>query len=127
MTCEDCLYYNFCANQYGDTDYFDDEDIVSDVRQYCNQAEDKTKYIKLPCKVGDTVYFIKSAFSYAKAPMKGTVIGFKTFEKDLTLTFTVTMQGSLQTRHFTERDLEKTVFITQEEAEQALKEVKEND
>lgn len=49
--------YNFCANQYGDTDYFDDEDIVADVEKYCNQAEDKTKYIKLPCKVGDTVYY----------------------------------------------------------------------
>ena len=48
MTCEDCLYYNFCKNQYGDTDYFDDEDIIYDVEKYCGKAEDKSKYTKLP-------------------------------------------------------------------------------
>lgn len=68
MTCEDCLYYNFCANQYGDTDYFDDEDVVTDVERYCNQAEDKSLYVKLPCKVGDEVYYITAWDKYANQP-----------------------------------------------------------
>ena len=56
MTCEDCLYKGFCENQYGDTDYFDDEYIMADVEKLCGKFKDKSKIIELPCKVGDTVY-----------------------------------------------------------------------
>lgn len=70
-----------------------------------------------PCKVGQTVYTVECCEIYA-----GTVIGIESFE---------TEDGTEKTYHaeddgypigFTDEDFGKTVFLTREEAEQALKE-----
>ena len=71
-----------------------------------------------PCKVGQTVYAVGYREIYA-----GTVIEIKSFE---------TEDGTEKTYHaeddgypigFTDEDFGKTVFLTREEAEQALREV----
>ena len=71
-----------------------------------------------PCKVGDTVYAVGYREIYA-----GTVIEIKSFE---------TEDGTEKTYHaeddgypigFTDEDFGKTVFLTREEAERALREV----
>ena len=48
MRCDYCLHYGVCtfAKQYETVDK-------------CTDFADKDLYIKLPCKVGDEVYFIK--------------------------------------------------------------------
>ena len=85
------------------------------------QAERGGRCVVLPCKVGDAVYFIKSCFSYAKSPMRGTVCMIKTFSQSNTFTFGVIMENSSQERSFTNFDIGKTVFLTRAEAEEALK------
>lgn len=71
-----------------------------------------------PCKVGDTVYAVGYREIYA-----GAVIEIKSFE---------TEDGTEKTYHaeddgypigFTDEDFGKTVFLTREEAERALREV----
>ncbi len=91
------------------------------LEEICN-AEREGRCVVLPCRVGDTVYFIKSCFSYAKSPMRGTVCMIKTFSERNTFTFGVIMEGSNQERSFTAFDIGKTAFLTREAAEQALKE-----
>lgn len=86
------------------------------------KAEQEGRLVVLPCKVGNTVYFIKSCFSYAKSPMRGLVCMIKTFSESNTFTFGVIMESSNQERSFTNYDVGKTVFLTQEAAEAALKE-----
>lgn len=61
MTCEDCMHCEICLNKRkhhivinGFLFYFECEDI----EKICSTFKDKTKYIELPCKVGDTVYII---------------------------------------------------------------------
>ena len=47
MTCKDCLYYEVCCDEY---------ELAH--AENCNNFKDKSKYIELPCKVGDRVYVI---------------------------------------------------------------------
>ena len=84
-------------------------------------AEEKCLLVRLPCKQGDYVYFIKSSFSYAKTPMKYRVIGFKKYAEGKIVTC-VCMNDTNHNRTFTSNEVGKTVFLTREEAERALKE-----
>lgn len=49
MTCEDCIHYDVC---YKKPDHFDDLSVNGG----CKDFADKSRYIELPCKVGDTAY-----------------------------------------------------------------------
>ena len=69
-----------------------------------------------PCKVGQEVYFINTFFSLADDPLKEKVCGMKTYSDNMKFTFVTASQ-----RCFDEDKLGKTVFLTREEAEQALK------
>ena len=44
MTCKDCIYYDVC-----------DDYILT----FCRGFKDKSRFIELPCKVGDTVYVLE--------------------------------------------------------------------
>lgn len=51
MTCKDCIHYETCE-AFGCL-YFDE----------CSYFIDKSEIIKLPCKIGDTVYFIEEEYT----------------------------------------------------------------
>lgn len=69
-----------------------------------------------PCKVGQEVYFINTFFSLVDDPLKEKVCGMKTYSDNMKFTFVTASQ-----RCFDEDKLGKTVFLTREEAERALK------
>lgn len=56
MTCKDCLHYELCDTQAfnGFNKNFEPEKDW----KYCGVFKDKSKYIELPCKIGDTVYVL---------------------------------------------------------------------
>lgn len=111
MKCEHCYHGKVCKGS--------GVEIVADE---CEHFRDAKKVIELPCKVGDTVYFIKSCFFYAKSSMQGTVCMIRTFSESNTFTFGVIMESSSQERSFTNFDIGKTVFLTPEAAQKALEE-----
>ena len=123
MTCKDCLYYKFCKNQYGDTDYYDDEVITTDVENYCGKFEDKSQYIKLTCKIGDTVYFIEN-----NIVKKWFVYLISCNEINRFLIYVKNNRNKIKhdLRVLKLNDIGKTVFLTKEEAEEKLKEMKLN-
>lgn len=111
MKCENCLHYGVCtfAKQYETVDK-------------CPDFADKDLYIKLPCKVGDTVWVIYRGYITTaevltiyidrvggmfdlKIKTKGeTTVGFRTvIDKDYTF---------------------DDVFLTRENAEKKLEELK---
>ena len=47
MTCKDCVHYDVC-NRIGNK--------ILNGFEVCDQFKDKTRFVELPCKVGDTVY-----------------------------------------------------------------------
>lgn len=79
---------------------------------------DDGRLVELPCKVGDTVY-INAWFGKA-VPHVVKKIGSVYVQTD-----DARHQGG--TADFYADDFEKSVFLTREEAEKALKEVKGND
>lgn len=52
MTCKDCLCCKVCDMQR--------ITLYNTSRSVCEYFKDKSQYIKLPCKVGDTVYELQS-------------------------------------------------------------------
>lgn len=74
--------------------------------------------IVLPCKVGDTVYFIKSMFSFMAMSKSEKVRKVEITEDGMTF--------RTENKAFNPKAINKTVFLTLEAAEKALKEGKEN-
>lgn len=56
MTCKDCLHFAICANVYCEVTA--ETEIKNIHGKPCFYFKDKSKYIELPCKVGDTVYVL---------------------------------------------------------------------
>ena len=70
-TCADCIHHECCCNWTSkeiidSTDY---DAIKHGIILECKTFEDKSRFIELPCAVGDTVYFIdtcRTAEDYGK-------------------------------------------------------------
>lgn len=84
---------------------------------------DEGKLVYLPCKRGDIVYFIKSAYSLACFPIKATMVSIRGINCDNEIMYTAITDYNKLDRKFTSNDIGKTVFLTLEEAEKALKEL----
>ena len=77
--------------------------------------EEQGKLLKLPCGVGDTVWFIKSNFAYMKNPKAEKVRKIEIIDGEIIF--------RTENRCFEMKRIGKTVFLTEEEAEAALKEL----
>ena len=77
--------------------------------------------IVLPCKVGDTVYYINGAYYNSKRqtvrPIKVTEISWKCDRGGRDLDFALIANGT----RYKFSSIGKTIFLTKEEAERALK------
>ena len=100
MKCENCIHKGICSSYelYEEIEY---RPIVDN----CSHYKAKDKVIELPCKVGDTVYKIGSIYRRGKEK-------FYIYQGEF---------GYSCIRRFGD-----TVFLTKEEAEKALKELKES-
>ena len=110
-TCEDCIHYDICLGAFGAL-----------VGRVCDSFKDKSKFIELPCPVGDTVYYPyagkileKKVTAYhriydARSGIQGVDWWYE-LENDESETMDADLIG-------------KTVFLTREEAERKLKEIK---
>lgn len=78
----------------------------------------------LSCKVGDAVWFARSAYRQVDSPIEATVTGFASYGTTGELIYTtMTVEGQI-TRRFLEHQIGKTAFLGLEEAERALEELK---
>lgn len=102
-TCKDCIHYTLCKDEFP-IYVSEHEDDVS-MEKECDYFKDKSRFIELPCKVGDTVYQVDSERIY-ESTVKRII-----YDTD----------GIA----FDERAIGKSVFLTREEAEKALERKKE--
>ena len=51
MTCKSCIHYSICKDENGNTDYYG-----ITYEELCSDFKDKSKFIELPCKVGEEIY-----------------------------------------------------------------------
>ena len=112
--CENCYHYEACDARF-------------DVEAYgckCEDYKDKSLIVELPCKVGDTVYIQYKKKIY---PVSVYAIRYdtKTNNKRICVEGWLQIDECYQHEYlatFKWESVGKTVFLTREEAEKALKE-----
>lgn len=136
MTCKDCIHYDVCHRRIDRIDFLP---VINgkiarssimfieckDVEKHCEDFKDKTKTIKFPCKVGDTVYVIPSLTNFRLNVLHGysdtnrvyeqEVHGIQMWKSDEWCLWTCGRISLLL-----QRDYKKTWFLSKEEAEKAL-------
>ena len=108
MTCKDCIHFDRCKGLYRF------ERLQRAVSKGCPYFKDRFRFVELPCKVGDTVYFILRSFDGKMRINPEKVCYFTIDANELRIHTTA--------GYFTERDMNDGVFFTRERAEQVLKE-----
>lgn len=120
--CKDCLHFEACKYMY-------EAAFVNQLFPFgtcdfgtCDQYKDRSRFVELPCKVGDTVYRIDKGGYYPK---------YEPFVQELTVTeiswkhekygtkdlgFAIIANGI----RYKFSSIGKTVFLTREEAETEL-------
>ena len=116
MTCKDCPHYEACKGTYMNvseyksiTDF--DGEHYADI-YHCPDFADKSEWVHLPCKVGDIVYCFEPCFDTDHHPK------LKVVEKEIVELKTIATVFGL---NFDIDSIGKTIFLTREEAEEALK------
>lgn len=103
--------------------FADDTSKAERIRKLLH-ADKEDRVMILPCKVGDAVWFARSAYRQVDNPIEATVTGFASYGTTSELIFTtMTVEGQI-TRRFLEHQIGKTAFLSLEEAERALEEQK---
>ncbi len=110
--CKDCLSYDVCLMREIVEENYPERHYTE--KNNCDHFNERSKLIELPCKVGDTVYFIKAAFSYLPTPKAEKIRKIELYDIDVLF--------RTKNRSFAVEKIGKTVFLTKEEAERALEE-----
>lgn len=117
-TCKDCVHVDVCEDiTRHKLSPSRAEKILPILREHgktCELFKDRSRFVELPCKVGDTVYFILRSFDGKMRINPEKVCYFTIDANELRIHTTA--------GYFTERDMNDGVFFTRERAEQTLKE-----
>lgn len=127
-TCKDCLHYDLCKSAIMDSAIvrrlmlngsvmFEEakEQVMQEYYASCNHFKDRSKFIDLPCNVGDVIY-IPQRKRISVHKVVSFYIGFgNTVFMNLT-----PIEGYLVS-YLNVGDIGKKAFLTSEECEQALK------
>ena len=120
-SCKDCLHYGFCClGTSGKPDYVN-----------CKYFKDRTRFVELPCKVGDKYYRVEKFCTeggYLDEPKLVSVSDCEYCCEECNKEYRVveyqfnSIIQILQKEYY----ISKTIFLTREEAERALKERENN-
>ena len=130
MTCKDCIYYEVCADfrrNICETDQKRFEEYRLNSDGLCCNFKDKSRFVELPCKVGDTVY-VPWRWDGQRAVAVVRVEEIKFYDSQMHYMFLIDMESDDEcfNQSFggwkTDRCIGKTVFLTREGAERALAE-----
>ena len=106
---------------YKTKDFVFTEEVIQKLAEY-EDAEEQGLLLKLPCKVGDTVWYIDDDDDDYPLELLVTKIEV---EENGYLRYHAREKDNCRKIGFIKDDIAKTVFLTKEEAEQALAEMKE--
>ena len=90
------------------------------------EADRKGRCVVLPCMIGDTVYVLNHHLGRVfENEVAGFSVGYQSDNRNSVSTVYVGKYGSKRFRRWKFQQFGKTVFLTREEAEAALKEAEE--
>ena len=118
MTCKDCIHYDLCRScsriqlgWHGNSVHY-----VENMEEICKDFKDRSRFVELPCKVGDTLFVptrnLVSEYKIVSFHVCGEGIWYRTNVIKGILTRLISDNVEI---------IGKTVFLTREGAEQALK------
>ena len=113
---EDCSLYKVCLERQ----------IFEKLQRY-EDLEEQDRLIELPCKIGDTVYYINThnrLSLFKNTVYEAKVARFVTTRYGTSIVIQIRNEYGC-TELYSEDNYNKTVFLTKEEAEAALKGVEE--
>lgn len=118
MTCKDCIHYYMCKiidNKMERRNMSFNEAI----KEKCEDFKEKSCVLDLPCKVGDTVWCIAKR-NFERRIFKDTINSIKVFYLNNSEIIQIkTFEFGFS---YLENAFGKTIFFTEKEAKQALKE-----
>lgn len=120
MTCKDCIHYEVCKQKYNHL--YESYSILDaeNIESVCKSFKNKSKYIELPCNIGNKVYHIIKEIEITEE----SIYRIRVYE-DNHIAFSACRKGGRIV--FNEDEIGKNVFLTESEAEQKLKELLGND
>ena len=145
MTCKDCVHYEVCLNEwsYRIIDFQSKINYIESVETKCHHFKPQSRFVELPCEVGSTVYVITNkrpcyACYYCTdichwdchyedrgdLIVKKAKVRFIKFEEINKILLEIEGEKDITQYDYTcwFTDIGKTVFLSPEEAENALAE-----
>ena len=115
MTCNDCIHQKICEG-------FDGPFNIGDADSACADFKGRSRFVELPCKAGTTVYTV--SLKHGVVPWGVYAICSTVNEWDAAPKITLLARSAKlgMSAKFSAKTLSASVFLTREEAEQALKE-----
>ena len=115
-SCKECIHFDRCKGLYK----FDR--LQKAVSKGCSYFKDRFRFVELPCRVGDKVYFNNVHLRYARVIAIYIDASGGMFDLDITTNIaTATGYEHFINKDYTFEDIGRRLFLTREEAEQALK------
>ncbi len=118
-TCKDCYHFDVCVDKLGTTKFYDNVIAANNVEDLCPTFKAKTLVLDLPFPPGGDIYIIDEGV-ILKLTIAIMHIGFVSDED--TYYELIDSESNEGYWDFKKLDLGRTVFLTREAAEQALKE-----
>lgn len=123
-------YYPKCFEEpcYGMGECLDDNcslmlDACKKLAEY-EQLEEQGLLVRLPCKIGDTVYRVNAGAKQPIIPMTVSEIHFLCYKNERAVRFDAIGKEDMGESCYRLEDIGKIVFLTREEAEKKLEEMK---
>ena len=118
-SCKDCVHADMC--KYKDLPAPLSDSYIREsecIENRCGDFKDRSRFVELPCKVGDTVYLLHNVYNNILAYSVSKIL-INSGEPIIEI---VEAERRIHFLHLPARELNKSLFFTKEQAEQALKE-----
>lgn len=101
-------------------------DYISAAQKLCDyeDLEEQGLLVRLPCKVGDTVYRVNAGARQPIIPMTVSEIHFLCYKNERAVRFDAIGKEDMGESCYRLEDIGRIVFLTREEAEKKLEELK---
>lgn len=97
-------------------------ELLEELKSY-KEAEEQGLLVRLPCKVGDTVYRVNAGAKQPIIPMTVSEIHFLCYKNERAVRFDAIGKEDMGESCYRLEDIGRIVFLTREEAEKKLEEI----
>ena len=116
-----------CCFEDGELYWLKDVAELWDEMNSYKEADKQALLVGLPCKVGDTVYRVNAGAKQPIIPMTVSEIHFLCYKNERAVRFDAIGKEDMGESCYRLEDIGRIVFLTHEEAERKLEEMKNND